>query len=66
MRANLAEEFNKHDVHEAISSARDKITSVTQQKANGQSCNPANNTSIFECQGTCGAGNVCVSFCGKG
>ncbi|HSU44628.1 MAG TPA: protease modulator HflC, partial [Casimicrobiaceae bacterium] len=25
---------NKHDVHEAISSARDKITSVTQQKAN--------------------------------
>jgi hypothetical protein len=37
-----------------------------QQKANGQSCNPANNTSIFECQGTCGAGNVCVSFCGKG
>ena len=34
VRANLAEEFNKHDVHEAISSARDKITSVTQQKAN--------------------------------
>ena len=34
MRANLAEEFNKHDVHEAISSARDKITTVTQQKAN--------------------------------
>ena len=33
VRANLAEEFNKHDVHEAISSARDKITSVTQQKA---------------------------------
>lgn len=37
-----------------------------QQKANGQSCNPANNTSIFECQGTCGENNVCVSFCGKG
>jgi membrane protease subunit HflC len=34
VRANLAEEFNKHDVHEAISSARDKITAVTQQKAN--------------------------------
>ncbi|HEY7787052.1 MAG TPA: protease modulator HflC [Casimicrobiaceae bacterium] len=34
VRANLAEEFNKHDVHEAISSARDKITTVTQQKAN--------------------------------
>ncbi|HET7261296.1 MAG TPA: protease modulator HflC [Casimicrobiaceae bacterium] len=34
VRANLAQEFNKHDVHEAISSARDKITSVTQQKAN--------------------------------
>ena len=34
VRANLAEEFNKHDVHEAISSACDKITSVTQQKAN--------------------------------
>jgi membrane protease subunit HflC len=34
VRANLAEEFNKHDVHEAISSARDAITSVTQQKAN--------------------------------
>jgi membrane protease subunit HflC len=33
VRANLAEEFNKHDVHEAISSARDAITSVTQQKA---------------------------------
>jgi membrane protease subunit HflC len=34
VRANLAEEFNKHDVHEAISSARDNITTVTQQKAN--------------------------------
>jgi membrane protease subunit HflC len=34
VRANLAEEFNKHDVHEAISSARDAITTVTQQKAN--------------------------------
>src|SRR6185437_8274841 len=34
VRANLAQEFNKHDVHEAIASARDKITSVTQQKAN--------------------------------
>ncbi|HEX2389491.1 MAG TPA: protease modulator HflC, partial [Casimicrobiaceae bacterium] len=34
VRANLAEEFNKHDVHEAISSARDAITQVTQQKAN--------------------------------
>jgi len=34
VRANLAEEFNKHDVHEAIASARDAITTVTQQKAN--------------------------------
>jgi membrane protease subunit HflC len=34
VRANLAEEFNKHNVHEAISSARDAITTVTQQKAN--------------------------------
>lgn len=34
VRANLAEEFNKHDVHEAIASARDKITTLTQQKAN--------------------------------
>ena len=34
VRANLAEEFNKHTVHEAISSARDAITTVTQQKAN--------------------------------
>lgn len=34
VRANLAEEFNKHDVHEAIASARDAITTITQQKAN--------------------------------
>ncbi len=34
VRANLAQEFNKYDVSEAISTARDKITAVTQQKAN--------------------------------
>lgn len=33
VRANLAEEFNKRTVHEAISSERDKITQVTRQKA---------------------------------
>src|SRR5689334_24374954 len=33
VRANLAEEFNKRTVHEAISSERDKITAVTRQKA---------------------------------
>ncbi|HTI47173.1 MAG TPA: protease modulator HflC [Casimicrobiaceae bacterium] len=33
VRANLAEEFNKRDVHAAISSERDKITAVTRQKA---------------------------------
>jgi len=33
VRANLAEEFNKRDVHAAISSERDKITQVTRQKA---------------------------------
>jgi modulator of FtsH protease HflC len=34
VRANLAEEFNKHTVHEAISTERDKITSETRAKAN--------------------------------
>jgi membrane protease subunit HflC len=34
VRANLAEEFNKHTVHDAISAERDKITSETRQKAN--------------------------------
>ncbi len=34
VRANLAQEFNKYNVHDAISTARDKITTVTQQKAN--------------------------------
>jgi modulator of FtsH protease HflC len=33
VRANLAEEFNKHTVHEAISTERDKITQSTRQKA---------------------------------
>jgi membrane protease subunit HflC len=33
VRANLAEEFNKRDVHAAISTERDKITQVTRQKA---------------------------------
>jgi membrane protease subunit HflC len=33
VRANLAEEFNKRDVHAAISTERDKITAVTRQKA---------------------------------
>jgi membrane protease subunit HflC len=33
VRANLAEEFNKRTVHEAISTERDKITQVTRQKA---------------------------------
>ena len=34
VRANLAEEFNKHTAHEAISTERDKITSETRTKAN--------------------------------
>ena len=34
VRANLAEELNKRTVYEAISTERDKITSVTRQKAN--------------------------------
>jgi len=34
VRANLAEEFNKHTAHEAISTERDKITSETRAKAN--------------------------------
>src|SRR5262245_45281213 len=34
VRANLAEEFNKRTVHDAISAERDKITSETRQKAN--------------------------------
>lgn len=34
VRANLAEEFNKRTVNEAISTDRDKITSETQRKAN--------------------------------
>ncbi len=33
VRSNLAEEFNKRTVHEAISTERDKITSITRQKA---------------------------------
>ena len=33
VRANLAEEFNKRDVHEAISTERDKIMTTTRQKA---------------------------------
>jgi membrane protease subunit HflC len=33
VRANLAEEFNKRTVHEAISTERDRITSVTRTKA---------------------------------
>ena len=33
VRSNLAEEFNKHTMHEAISMERDRITSVTRQKA---------------------------------
>ena len=33
VRANLAEEFNKRTVHEAISTERDRITSVTRAKA---------------------------------
>jgi len=34
VRANLAEEFNKRTVNEAISAERDRITSVTREKAN--------------------------------
>ena len=34
VRSNLAEEFNKRTVNEAISTERDKITSVTREKAN--------------------------------
>ena len=33
VRSNLAEEFNKRTMHDAISSERDRITSVTRQKA---------------------------------
>jgi modulator of FtsH protease HflC len=33
VRSNLAEEFNKRTVNEAISTERDKITAVTRQKA---------------------------------
>jgi membrane protease subunit HflC len=33
VRANLAEEFNKRTVNEAISTERDKITALTRQKA---------------------------------
>jgi modulator of FtsH protease HflC len=33
VRANLAEEFNKRTVHEAISTERDRITSLTRAKA---------------------------------
>ncbi len=33
VRGNLAEEFNKRTVHEAISTERDKIMTVTRQKA---------------------------------
>jgi len=34
LRANLAEEFNKRTVHEAISAERDKIMATTRDKAN--------------------------------
>ena len=34
VRANLAEEFNKRTVNQAVSTDRDKITSETQRKAN--------------------------------
>ncbi|HVF64153.1 MAG TPA: protease modulator HflC [Casimicrobiaceae bacterium] len=34
VRSNLAEEFNKRTVNEAISTERDSITAVTRQKAN--------------------------------
>src|SRR5437764_9366536 len=34
VRANLAEEFNKRSVHDAISAERDKIMNATRQKAN--------------------------------
>ncbi len=33
VRANLREEFNKRNVHEAISAERDKIMAITRQKA---------------------------------
>jgi membrane protease subunit HflC len=33
VRSNLAEEFNKHTMHDAISTERDRITAVTRQKA---------------------------------
>ena len=33
VRANLREEFNKRNVHEAISTERDKIMAITRQKA---------------------------------
>ena len=33
VRANLAEEFNKRTIHDAISAERDKSTTVTRQKA---------------------------------
>ena len=33
VRSNLAEEFNKRTMHDAISTERDRITSVTRQKA---------------------------------
>jgi membrane protease subunit HflC len=33
VRSNLAEEFNKHTMHDAISTERDRITTVTRQKA---------------------------------
>jgi modulator of FtsH protease HflC len=35
VRSILAEEFNKRDMHEAISTERDKITQTTREKANG-------------------------------
>ncbi len=35
VRSILAEEFNKRDMHAAISSERDKITQTTREKANG-------------------------------
>ncbi len=39
VRSNLAEEFNKRTMHEAISTQRDQIMSATRQKADGDARN---------------------------
>ena len=39
VRSNLAEEFNKRTMHEAISTQRDQIMSTTRQKADGDARN---------------------------